>query len=53
MKIVVKCDQIYFSGGRNRKILTNRYGNLIFIRDDTFQFAVRGEEKAGSKNQER
>ena len=40
MKIVVKCDQIYFSGGKNRKTLTNRHGNLISIRDDTDQFAV-------------
>jgi len=30
MKIIVKCDRIYFPGEKNRKILSNRHGNLIF-----------------------
>ena len=50
MKIVVKCDQIYFSAEMNRKILTNRHGNLTFIRDDTNLFAVKeGERKSRFK----
>jgi hypothetical protein len=45
VKIIVKCDRIYFSGKKSRKILTNRHGNLISIRNDTNRFVAKEEKR--------
>ena len=46
MKIIVKCDWIYSSGKKSRKILSNKYGNLISVRvHDTNRCVVKEENR--------
>jgi hypothetical protein len=45
VKIIVKYDRIYFPGKKSRKILTNRHGNLISIRDETRWLVVKEEKR--------
>jgi hypothetical protein len=54
MKIIVKCNPIYFLWEKNRKLLTNRDGNLILIREHGSLLAAKGgKEKAGPRVKER
>jgi hypothetical protein len=51
VKIIVKYDRIYFPGMKSRKILTNRHGDLISLRDDTNRFVAKEEKrKTGQGN---
>jgi hypothetical protein len=53
MKIVVKCNRLYFLRKKNRKILTNRNGNLILIGEYESLLAVKeGEGRSRPKGTE-
>jgi hypothetical protein len=50
MKIVVKCDPIYFSGEKNRIKLGNRHGNLIWEHPNAYSVKEGGKIKEAQRD---